>query len=96
MINNTLPFVKDFVEDLDKELKKLSPTAGLSKIQKWLLGFCILSIALSNSVCWKKFERISFGTYTHSALLWMFRNSKIAWIFVTTQPSIKGLAKRLT
>ena len=82
MINNTLPFVKDFVEDLDKELKKLSPTAGLSKVQKWWLGFCILSIALSNSVCWKKFERISFGTYTHSALSWMFRNSKIAWIFL--------------
>ena len=82
MINNILPFVKDFVEDLDKELRKISPTVGLSKIQKWWLGFCILSIALSNSVCWKKFERISFGKYTHSALSWMFRNSKIAWILL--------------
>jgi hypothetical protein len=33
MINNVLPFVKDFVEDLYKELIRLSPTAGLSKIK---------------------------------------------------------------
>jgi hypothetical protein len=74
--------VKDFVEDLDKQLRKLSPAIGLSKTQKLWIGFCILSIALSNSVCWKKFERISFGKYTHSALSWMCNNSKIAWTFL--------------
>jgi len=36
-------------------------------------------ILLTNTVCWARFERASFGTWLVGALSWMFRNSKIDW-----------------
>lgn len=77
--NEVLPFVKSFIDNLNEALKKINPQADLSKIQKGWLGFCLVAIAVTNSICWKQFERASLGFYLHSSLSWMFRHSKIFW-----------------
>lgn len=73
-----LPFIKNYVEQLDKGLKKQSEQ-GLSIVQKAWLGFCLMGILITNSICWSRFERASFGCYRFSALSWMFRNARICW-----------------
>ena len=78
-IGQPLPFVSQFVNDLDALLKHLDPDAGLSRLQKSLLSFCLLAIVVTNSVCWKHFERASLGRRSHASLSWMFRQSHAFW-----------------
>ena len=73
-----LPFIKNYVESLDKGLKKHTGT-GLSLGQKVWLGCCLMGILVTNSVCWARFERASFGLYRFSALSWMFRHTRLSW-----------------
>jgi hypothetical protein len=49
-IGQTLPFVKSFVDELDLAVRVIDPAAGLSRIQKEWLGFCLLAIFVTNSV----------------------------------------------
>jgi hypothetical protein len=79
LIAEPLPFIKAFVEDLNDALKKIDPTAGLSRTQKGWIAFCCLGILVTNSVCWARFERNSLCRYTLPALSWMFRRSQIRW-----------------
>ena len=78
-IEEPLPFIKDFINELDLSLRESGGNSYLSKIQKYWLGFCILSILITNSVCWARFERFSLKGYSQAALSWMFRKSKLPW-----------------
>jgi len=78
-INEPTPFIKEYVEELDKSLRKIGSGAGLSTLQKKWLAFCLLAIVVTNSVCWARFERASLGNYSMAALCWMFRKAKINW-----------------
>ena len=73
LLSTPLPFVENFINELDKGLKIYEPELGLSRIQRGWLGFCRMGIILTNSVCWAKFERASLGKYKVGALSWMFR-----------------------
>ena len=77
-----MPFVEDFINELDKGLKIHKPELGLSRIQRGWLGFCLMGILLTNSVCWARFERGSLGQYKIGALSWMFRKAKLPWEFM--------------
>ena len=77
-----LPFVTSFIDALNQALEEYQPGWRLSSIQKAWLSFCILAVLVTNSVCWAKFERASLGTYSLSALSWMFRHSQIPWDMV--------------
>ena len=79
MINEALPFIKDFIESLNDGLKEYNSNNGLSNLQRKWLCFCLMGILWTNSICWAKFERAGFGNYSLSALSWMFRKSAIAW-----------------
>jgi hypothetical protein len=81
-IDEPAPFINDFVEELDKSLQKIEPTAGLSNLQRKWLAFCLLAILVTNSVCWAKFERASLGNYSLASLSWMFRQAKINWSLI--------------
>jgi hypothetical protein len=74
-----LPFVKEFVEELSDGLEQSEPGSGLTPIPKHWLAFCLIGIALTNSVCWAKFARAGLGHYSVSALSWVFRQAKIPW-----------------
>lgn len=73
-----LPFIKNYVEQLDNSLIKHAGD-GLSLAQKAWLGFCLMGILITNSICWSRFERASLRCYRFSALSWMFRNARICW-----------------
>lgn len=79
LFEEALPFIKEFVEELNSALEEYKPGEGLSYSQRKWLEFCVMGIAITNSVCWAKFERASLGKYSVQALSWMLRNSKIPW-----------------
>ena len=74
-----LPFISEFIEQLNQGLQERSPKRKLSKAQKWWLSFCLMGIMLSNRMCFAEFERIGLGGYRLAALSWMFRHSKLLW-----------------
>jgi len=76
---NMLDFVRDYLDLLSEELEGLCPEYGLTKRQRLWIGFCLMGILSTNTICWKKFERASFGGWMMGALSWMFRHSKINW-----------------
>jgi len=80
-IKYPLPFVRDFVDELNDALR-IHTGHHLTRLQKTWLWFCLMGIVLTNTVCWAKFERASLGTYTISALSWIFRKAKIPWNFL--------------
>jgi hypothetical protein len=79
LLSTPLPFVENFINELDKGLKIYEPELGLSRIQRGWLGFCLMGIILTNSVCWARFERVSLGEYKVGALSWMFRQASLPW-----------------
>jgi len=61
-------------------------TALLSLKEKQLSGtqilwfsVCITGVIITNSVCWKRFERAGFGRFCSNTLSKMFRRGKIQW-----------------
>ena len=52
---------------------------ALSRIQQNWLVYCLMGIVLTNTVCWRAFERVGLSEYRVGALSWMFRKGKIAW-----------------
>jgi len=79
LISEPLPFIKEFIQTLNQAIKAEQPNRGLSRIQCGWLGFCLMSIVITNSVCWAKFERAGLGRSSLTALSWMFRQSKFPW-----------------
>ena len=80
LIGEPLPFVKEFIGALNAVLKEHSQgMRGLSLAQRSWLGFCVMAILVTNSVCWARFERAGMGRYSLAALSWMFRHGKIDW-----------------
>lgn len=63
-------------------MKEYKSEYGLSRLQRHWLGFCLMGIILTNSVCWAAFERVSLGSYKIGALSWMFRQAKLPWEFM--------------
>jgi hypothetical protein len=79
---NTLPFVTAFVEELDNAVRELDHEAGLTRKQKAWLGFCLVAILVTNSVCWKRFARANLGQRSAASLSWMFRQPNRFWQMV--------------
>ena len=81
-LSTPLPFVEEFIEQLNRGLKQYKSDCSLSRLQRYWLGFCLMGIILTNSVCWARFERVSLGSYKIGALSWMFRKAKLPWEFM--------------
>ena len=79
IMSEGLPFIKDYVEQLNDAMKRHCPEQKLSKLQCYWLSFVILGLIVTNSLCWSRFERFSCGKYSASALCWMFKRARIAW-----------------
>jgi hypothetical protein len=79
MFSAPLPLIDQFVEDLEACLRSHSGGRGLSRVQRAWLKFCLMGVLMTNTVCWKAFERSGLRGYGYSALSWMFRHSKIDW-----------------
>ena len=79
VIGKPAPFVSAFVDAVDAAIRTHQPQHALSVTQRTWLAFCITAVLVTNSICWARFARASFGTYAMAALSWMFRHSKIPW-----------------
>ena len=74
-----LPFISEFIEQLDQSIQACTPNRKLSRAQRWWQSFCVTGILLSGRVCRAEFERIGLGGCGLAALSRMFRHSKIPW-----------------
>lgn len=79
MFNTILPFIKEFIEQLEQGLQEYKPGRKLSKAQRRWLSFSLRGVLWSNQRCWNVFERNGLGGYKPAALSWMFRQSKLLW-----------------
>jgi hypothetical protein len=70
LIPEPLPFIKDYIHELNVAIKTHCPEKKLSRIQQYWLAFCIMAVIVTNSVCWARFQRASIGT-----LLERFKNA---------------------
>ena len=77
--NRIVPFISEFVDALDNVISQQKSQKRLSTKQKYWIAFCLMAILATKSVCWAKFERVSFGRYSKSALCWFFYHSSIPW-----------------
>lgn len=82
LINEPLPFITEFVGNINDAIREYGENSGLSPTQRYWISFCIMAIIITNSVCWANFERAGLGRYTLAALSWMFRHSKIPWEYL--------------
>ena len=80
MIERPLPFIKNYLARINEELQRVHPECTLTSTQELWLGFCLSAILITNSICWKRFERASLGGFKDSALSWMFHFSKIGFM----------------
>ncbi len=53
LANHPLEFAESFISRLDESLSEIEKARPLSNMQKRWLTFCILAIAVSNTICWK-------------------------------------------
>ncbi len=67
-----------FISQINDALVGLGETK-LSLSQRTWLSLCITGIIITNSVCWKRFERAGFGKFCAGTLSKMFRRGKIPW-----------------
>lgn len=93
LVQESLPFISEFIKSINITIKEIAPEESLSKAQEKWLSFCLTAILISNRLCWATFERISLGKYKLSALSWMFRNSKMGWNLLL-EVSIRIMLKR--
>lgn len=93
LFNEPLPFIKNYINELNDAIKICCPGRCLSRKQRYWLSFCAMSIIISNSVCWSRFKKAGIGRYSIAALSWMFRNSKIPWDLLL-QASVAVILKR--
>ncbi|WP_300463807.1 hypothetical protein [Desulfobacula sp.] len=78
-INAPLPFINSFIDKVNKAIQEYNPDKCLTRIQKNWIKFCIMSVLMTNTVCWFNFAKTSMGKCSFAALSWMFRKSKIPW-----------------
>ena len=76
---NIVPFITEFIDALDDAISQHKSQKRLSTTQKYWLAFCLMGILATKSVCWAKFERVSFGQYGTAALSWVFHHASIPW-----------------
>ena len=79
LIGENLPFIKDYIVAINEAIKQQQPEKHLTRLQCGWLSFVILALLVTNSLCWKRYERFSINKYTAAGLSWMFRKSKILW-----------------
>ncbi len=86
-----LSLCEEFISQLNLSLSQIS-SKRLSRSQRIWLSICITGILLTNTVCWKRFERATIGKYSSGALSKMFRKCKIDWDKLLTA-SVFGVLK---
>jgi len=67
-----------FIDQINATLLSMGEKR-LSTAQMLWLSVCITGVIITNSVCWKRFERAGFGKFCSKNISKMFRRGKICW-----------------
>jgi len=73
-----LSLCTQFIDQINDALLAMGEKR-LSTAQKLWFSICITGVIVTNSVCWRRFERAGFGTFCSKAISKMFRQGKIDW-----------------
>ena len=73
-----LSLCEKFITNINLALQKLGANK-LSASQCLWFSICITGVIVTNSVCWKRFERSCFGEFCAGTISKMFKRSKICW-----------------
>lgn len=73
IVGKPFAFLIDYVNQLSYIMEATEKKSGITCGQKKWLAFCLTCIIVTNTICWRKFSRISLGTFTDSLLSWYFR-----------------------
>ena len=68
-VEKPLPFIKEYIDNLNHAIEKHQPGCRLTFGQKTWLSFCLMGIIVTNSVCWAKFSRASLGKLNERSLI---------------------------
>lgn len=94
MFAASLSFIDQFISEFSLGLESISPQRGfLTKKQIEFIAFALKAILVTNTVCWKVWEKMSCQKVTDSGLNWMFYKSTIPWLFLL-QAAVKVLLKK--
>ena len=67
-----------FINELNDSLKSMGERP-LTRAQSLWISICITGVLVTNSVCWKRFERACFGEHRSNTLSKMFCRGKLFW-----------------
>ena len=84
IINDSLPFIKDYLANINEVIKRGGGSKPLSQLQRTWLSFILLGILVTNSVCWARISRFTANRYTTAASSLMFRKAVILWSALLT------------
>lgn len=73
-----LSVCEEFINQLNTALKQVTNKKLTARQRLWL-SICITGILITNSLCWKRFERSTFGNHCSGTLSKMFCRAKICW-----------------
>ena len=79
--NHSLPFVDNYVNQLNHKTKHYPKAKLLTPGQQAWLSFCLMGIIVTESVCWQKFVRAGLQRYSEALLSWYFRYP-ITWDYL--------------
>ena len=79
MFQSILPFISEYLNALNFELKREHKNQELSIAQIFWFSVCLMGILLTNQINWAGFCRASLGKYSKAALSKMCLKGKIAW-----------------
>jgi hypothetical protein len=63
MLKEILPFIEEYVEALNTQIKHESTKEALSRKQEYWLRFCLMGLIITNRISWK-----TLGTSIRSSL----------------------------
>lgn len=78
IVGKPFDFIIEYVNKLSSGLERKKTKSGLTRGQKVWIGFCIMYIMITESVCWRKFVRAGLGRYSEALLSYYF-HSPMAW-----------------
>ena len=73
IVGKPLPFVNDYVNNLSNMISRHQINVAMTYGRKKWLAFCLTCIIVTCSICWRKFNRISLGSFSDALLSWYFR-----------------------
>lgn len=79
MFLKVLPFINEYIQSLNLELRQESKSYALSTAQIIWFATCLMGIMFTNSISWDGFAKASIGAYSKAALSKMCLRGKIAW-----------------